>query len=232
MNFWRPILMNIKLNNGIQIRSKIFWHLKSLVLILNVAITGCVLEPPIMRSAVPLQIAPETALITFISPPGGGSLLDPIGNKSGALIWDGNQFLGFLGIGQYIQYPAIAGEHIFLVEAKTIGGIKANLSAGKSYFVSVERGAFVGVTLHLLTPDDARIEAWLKNSQSMVLDQKLWLQQLKICNFPTTRPIKPKACSAVENIHLQEIELIRRGHCDENYLNLPSGMYCSSILIE
>ena len=50
-------------------------------------------------------------------------------------LWDGDKFIGILGPKAYVQYKASPGEHLFLARAENWSYLKANLEAGKHYYV-------------------------------------------------------------------------------------------------
>ena len=171
--------------------------------------------PPIMKDAVPIQAGPDQALVTFISASGGRASFDPLARNQVIQVWDGLDFLGFLAAGQLLQYPTNAGEHIFVLYGRSVGGIKAHLQAGKSYYVGIERGLIIRPGLELIKPDDARIGGWLKELQPVVLDPGLWAQQKQVCNWPHYRPdISAKLCRVMEYEHAKAINMVRNEHCE------------------
>lgn len=83
----------------------------------------------IMMTAKALDAADENyALVTFLRPSMFGGAI-----QFG--IWDGEEFVGVLSSGKSIQYKAAPGEHIFFGRAENWACVKANVEAGKSYFI-------------------------------------------------------------------------------------------------
>jgi hypothetical protein len=72
--------------------------------------------------------APDHALVTFIRATSFGGAID-FG------IWDSDQLVGVLDPKTYIQYKAAPGEHVFLARAENWSYVKANLEAGKKYYI-------------------------------------------------------------------------------------------------
>jgi hypothetical protein len=72
--------------------------------------------------------SPDQALVTFIRPSMFGGAI-----QFG--IWDGDHFIGVLSAKSYVQYLAEPGEHLFLARAENWSYVKANLEAGKEYFI-------------------------------------------------------------------------------------------------
>ncbi len=68
------------------------------------------------------------ALVTFFRPSVFGGAI-----KFG--LWDNENFLGILTAGSYIQYRTHAGEHLFISQAENWSYVKADLEAGKEYYV-------------------------------------------------------------------------------------------------
>lgn len=50
-------------------------------------------------------------------------------------IWDGEKFIGALAGKTYFQYEADPGEHLFVAKGGNWSFVKANLQAGKRYYV-------------------------------------------------------------------------------------------------
>jgi len=50
-------------------------------------------------------------------------------------IWDGEKFIGALTTQKYFQYMADPGEHLFVARGGNWSFVKANLQAGKKYYV-------------------------------------------------------------------------------------------------
>lgn len=113
---------------------------------------------------------PDKAMVTFLRPSSFGGLI-----KFG--IWDGTDFVGILTPGIGIQYLAEPGEHAFMARAENWSYLKANLEAGKEYYV-VGR-VFPGVWKARVAFDPVTREE-LDNPKFV---QKLdtWLQRMRPC---------------------------------------------------
>lgn len=68
------------------------------------------------------------AMVTFFRPTAFGGAIQ-------FAMWDGEQFVGILSANSYIQYSATPGEHYFLGRAENWSCVKANLEAGKKYYI-------------------------------------------------------------------------------------------------
>lgn len=104
------------------------------------------------------------AMVTFLRP---GPLSAPY--KFG--IWDNEKFVGVLESSSYIQYETEPGEHMFLGRAENWAYVKANLEAGKEYFLRVK--IFPGwskmrIALDPIPPshaDSKQLDLWLNGNQ-------------------------------------------------------------------
>jgi hypothetical protein len=74
------------------------------------------------------EAKPESALITFVR-------ARSYAGKSVFHIWDSMDYVGTIIGGQYIQKEVAPGEHMFIVHAQNWAYIKADLEAGKKYFI-------------------------------------------------------------------------------------------------
>ncbi len=68
------------------------------------------------------------AMVTFLRPTLFGGAI-----QFG--LWDGDQFIGILSANSYIQYFAEPGQHYFLGRAENWSCVKAELEAGKKYYI-------------------------------------------------------------------------------------------------
>ena len=95
---------------------------------------GC--AAPTMNLSIPVTvtetIAPDTdrALVYFLRP-------KTLGFKIHAAVYDDESFIGFVPYGQKLPYSTEPGEHLFMVVSEAADFMKAELSAGKTYYVEV-----------------------------------------------------------------------------------------------
>lgn len=103
-------------------------YFKSVLLIMGIfLLSGC--ASSLMMKVSPLD-APDNqhAIVTFIRPSYFGGAI-----QFG--VWDSESFVGILSAGSYVQYLATPGEHLFLARAENWSYVKADLEAGKQYFI-------------------------------------------------------------------------------------------------
>ena len=89
-------------------------------------LSGC--ASSIMVNVVPVAPNQTHALVTFVRPSKFGFAI-----QFG--IWDSDKFVGVLSAGSCVQYLAEPGEHLFLGRAENWSYVKAELEAGKSYYI-------------------------------------------------------------------------------------------------
>ncbi|WP_321491742.1 hypothetical protein [uncultured Desulfobacter sp.] len=93
---------------------------------------GC--AAPTMNLSVPVTetIAPniDKAIVYFLRP-------KSLGFKIHAAVYDDETFIGFVPYGQKLPYVAEPGEHLFMVVSEAADFLKAELLAGKTYYVEV-----------------------------------------------------------------------------------------------
>jgi hypothetical protein len=161
-----------------------------------------------------LHPSADYALVTFVSASGGSASLDPL--RGATEIWDGDNLVGMLAPHQFLQYQAATGEHIFVLYNRTMGGIKAHLAAGRSYYVNVGRGLFVGVGVKAIKPDDAQIGPMLDSLQQVALDANAWTARVQTyqCNIMAIRKPAPKLCQIVEGVRANDILIVRNEYCE------------------
>ena len=118
--------------------------------------------PGLMKPTQTIKAASaDKALITFVRAKsyGGGSEF---------IVWDSEEFVGVLVGGQYIQREVAPGEHMFIIHAQNWAYIKANLEAGKKYYVVVNTS--IGFTHAVAIPvpitketkyGQAEIDQWM-----------------------------------------------------------------------
>jgi len=101
---------------------RLFFALLALLLF-----SGC--ASSVMMASQPLVLdQPDKAMVTFMRPSYFGGAI-----QFG--LWDSDQFIGVLSAGNQIQYLTEPGEHLFLARAENWSYVKADLAAGKQYFI-------------------------------------------------------------------------------------------------
>jgi hypothetical protein len=170
-------------------------------------------EASLMQATSRLGGSPDYALVTFVMVSGGSASVDPL--RGSTEIWDGDSLVGLVGPHQALQYKAAPGNHVFVLYNRTLGGINAQLLAGKSYYVNIKRGLFIGVSMEAIRPTDSRINPWPASFEFVALDAAAWdAQRQKVgCNFRFTRKQSPNACRAVERQRAEDIQVVRDGAC-------------------
>lgn len=104
----------------------------------------------------------DFAVVNFIRPSVWGGATE-------FSVWDGEELVGSSYVRTVTQHKTRPGEHLLMVKADNWAGIKANLAAGRSYYVHIgpryggpSKGAYhFGVKLTVLDPDDPRLKDWM-----------------------------------------------------------------------
>ena len=107
---------------------------------------------------------PDMALVNFVRPAVFG------GDAVSVDLWDGDHLIGALSAGTMVQYQIPAGTHLFLGKANNWSYIKADLAAGKQYFIKANIFPGIpiaGVALGVAKKDDKRIPTWLNEYHSV-----------------------------------------------------------------
>jgi hypothetical protein len=134
-------------------------------------------------------LALEAALFTgCASGGGGGSQLDepPTPDSTSAVVyfmrpgayagsvafslWDGDTAIGSLKGKQYVAYKTTPGTHYFLTQSQNWDIIKAELAAGKTYYILFRAAkGFTRPFVNMIAqdPDNADIPAWIERSRGM-----------------------------------------------------------------
>jgi hypothetical protein len=167
----------------------------------------------LMQTTTRIGPSPDYALVTFLGLSAGSASVDPL--RGGTQIWDSDSFVGMVGTHQALQYKADPGSHIFVLYNRTIGGINAQLLAGKSYFVNIKRGLFIGANMETIKSTDSRIDPWPPNLEFVALDAAAWdaLREKSGCNFMFFRKASPKVCQVLVNSRAEDIYQIRNEDC-------------------
>jgi hypothetical protein len=152
-------------------------------------LSGC--ASPLMKPTQVINPSSDYAVVNFLRP-------SWIVGRIDFWVWDKYDLVGVLTPNKYIQYKAAPGDHIFIVNAFDSVAIKANVQAGKSYYVRatsrVSWAGFTGVSLEVLKPDDKRIEDWMASLKPIALDTTRWDVEVKKCESNTT-------CTMQKNWH-------------------------------
>ena len=78
-------------------------------------------------------------------------------------LWDGANFVATLKAGTMVQYVALPGEHVFMIDPtqeRPWGYININVEAGKVYYIKPNSIPFGPLILGVASPFDSRIEEW------------------------------------------------------------------------
>lgn len=103
----------------------------ALLVIAGALLTCMACGPGLMTQAQTIKTAPaDKALVTFVR-------VRSYGGGSNFVVWDSKELVGSLVGGQYIQREVAPGEHLFIVHAQNWAFIKANVEAGKKYYVLI-----------------------------------------------------------------------------------------------
>jgi hypothetical protein len=138
-----------------------------------IVLAGCAssMMQPVVR-----QRSPESslALVTFLRPSYFGGAI-----QFG--VWDGDQFIGILEQGSYVQVLLPPGEHVFLARAENWSYVHADLEAGRQYFILAK--VFPGIWKARVAYDpirrgdpqtDSEIAQWLSELKPIgVIDAKV-----------------------------------------------------------
>lgn len=102
---------------------------------LALSVVGCVSPSPNMKQSQVTNTAPavkaDKALVYFIRP-------NHLGWAINAAVYDDKTFIGFVPYNQKLPYYAEPGEHVFSVVSEAADFLKADLAAGKTYYIDVQ----------------------------------------------------------------------------------------------
>lgn len=100
--------------------------------LVSILMIGC--AAPNMKFSVPssatIDQPTDKAVVYFIRP-------NSLGYKINAAVYDDETFIGFVPYNQKLPYFAEPGEHLFMVVSEAADFLKAELVAGKIYYVQV-----------------------------------------------------------------------------------------------
>jgi len=121
-----------------------------------VLLGGCAaapMKPARFEAAAP----PSEAIVTFVRQ----SVY--LGDGIHLYLWDGDKFIGTLSAGTLVQYRVAPGPHVFMANSENWSYVKADLQAGKHYFVKANMFPGVLTMRSVLAPvpnTDERIKTW------------------------------------------------------------------------
>jgi hypothetical protein len=136
-----------------------------LAVLLTVVLSGCASSMMLPTDTL-IQPGPDYAVVNFLRPSSFGGAI-----KFG--IWDSDNFVGVLTPKNYIQYKAAPGEHLFMARAENWAVIKANVAAGKTYYIvgAPRMGAWKArVALEVVNPDDPKLQKWMTSLRPTMVD--------------------------------------------------------------
>lgn len=129
-------------------------------------LTGC--ASPNMKLSQPVaavaQAPQDKALVTFIRP-------SRLGFAISAAVYDDEKFIGFVPYQTRLDYLAEPGEHIFMVVSEAADFMKADLLAGKQYYVKVVprmgawRARFSILPVHKGDLSSEQVQQWISEAQ-------------------------------------------------------------------
>jgi hypothetical protein len=128
------------------------------VCVVIASLSGCASVP--MQPA-KFQATPDDsyALVTFVRE----SVF--MGDGIHLYLWDGETFVGTLSHGTLVQYHAAPGPHVFMASSENWSYVKADLVAGKRYFIKANMFPGFATMRSAMVPvktSDARIDQWPK----------------------------------------------------------------------
>jgi len=119
-------------------------------------VLGCAGKSVYMVPAAPVAgPAPDKALVYFMRPSGMGFAIN-------FQIWDSDHFVGLNQAKSYFVYECDPGTHLFIGIAENKVALKADLDAGKSYYVGTNVRTGWGKARMQFTPVTRSSELWGK----------------------------------------------------------------------
>ena len=138
--------------------------------IVAASLTGCAAVP---MQPVKFQATADDsyALVTFVRE----SVF--MGDGIHLYLWDGETFVGTLSAGTLVQYQAAPGPHVFMASSENWSYVKANLVAGKHYFIKANMFPGFATMRSAMVPvknKDARIDQWPKRlpTKAVIADKR------------------------------------------------------------
>jgi hypothetical protein len=119
-------------------------------------VMGCAGKSGYMVTATPVAgPSPDKALVYFMRPSGMGYAVN-------FQIWDSDHFVGLSQAKSYFVYECAPGTHLFIGIAENKVALKADLDAGKSYYVGTNVRVGWAKARMQLTPVTRGSELWDK----------------------------------------------------------------------
>lgn len=155
-----------------------------IIVLVSILMIGC--AAPNMKFSVPstadIDQPSDKALVYFLRP-------SNLGYKINAAVYDNEQFIGFVPYNQKLPYFTDPGEHLFMVVSEAADFIKADLVAGKTYYIEVAprmgmwRARF---SLAPITKEDLqteRVQKWITTCR--LIENKDGAEQWAVDNKPS-----------------------------------------------
>jgi hypothetical protein len=179
------------------------WIFKVLLVLLAVGILSGCASSMMIRSDMLIEPSPDYAVVNFLRPSSFGGAI-----KFG--IWDSDNFIGVLTPKNYIQYKATPGEHIFMARAENWAVIKADVQAGRTYYIvgAPRMGVWKArVGLEVISPDDPKLDKWMRSLKPTMVD-----------------PAKREAYveERIDDVR-QAVENVKNGKADFSLMNADDG---------
>ncbi len=127
------------------------------------AIIGCASAPTATSTKETIEPDKDHAVVYFLRPSKFGSSV-----KFG--LWDNDSPIGIIKGRNYIAYKTVPGTHYFMARAENWAIVKADLSAGKTYYILAApvMGAFKArVDFRVQNPDNPEIQVWISSSKQL-----------------------------------------------------------------
>jgi hypothetical protein len=105
-------------------------------------------------------------------------------------VWDNDTWLGLIGSKSYIVYYASPGTHYFMLRGENWDIVRANLRAGRTYYLkTTDTPGFTGarVVVEPVDPKNPDLQKWLDDSKQIKPTQK------------ASEALKKDATTALEN---------------------------------
>jgi len=150
------------------------------------------------------------AIVTFVRPTMFGGAI-----QFG--LWDADKFVGVLSAQSYVQYATQPGEHIFMARAENWSYVKANLEAGKEYYIIGK--VFPGVWKARVALAPIKKADFAKPGETEKVAK--WLRELR-----PTAPVESlvESYSSPRLIQVrQSVEEFKKGKVDYGVLDVVDG---------
>jgi hypothetical protein len=128
-------------------------------------LAGC--SSVMQKTAVVDHVSNDQAIVSFVRPSiffGDGLDYD---------LWDGNKFIGVLGSGTIVQYKTTPGSHVFMSKGRYWAYVKADLAAGKQYFIKLSVLPFGGLVLSAIEAQrNPNVKDWYRYQAKELMEGK------------------------------------------------------------